>query len=295
LTGKVFVSCGTSSDEERDAASKVAVLLESKFGLQPYVAIDVQSLGDIMNITKELRSSDYYLFIDFIRHSTFTHQELALAHHFGFDKNTIALQQEGAHLTGFLRYVQSNPTRFKTIEELTEKVEALVRAKGWSPKFSRNLVVSPQLTSSGLVVYGDHTGQATHVSWRVKIENRRPDVAAENAVCILDSIRHPSGVCLPCPDRGYLKWVGHHDYERTILSEASEEVDVFAIRPQSPGLFLLSTLDVPRQPIVTDNGPFELNYKVFARDFSVLEFTLSVWHAPAPVTWENRTRVGLKV
>jgi len=73
-------------------------LLKDKFQLDSYIAFKVQSLNDIMTITKELRSSDYYLFIDFVRRPTksqylhislFTHQELALAHHLGF-KDMIA-------------------------------------------------------------------------------------------------------------------------------------------------------------------------------------------------------------
>lgn len=74
MTGKVFISCGMSSSEETEAALRVRDLLKNDFNLTPYVAITVQSIDDIMTITKELRSSGYYLFIDFTRHSTFTHQ-----------------------------------------------------------------------------------------------------------------------------------------------------------------------------------------------------------------------------
>jgi hypothetical protein len=69
LTGKVFVSCGQKEEEEREAADRVCELLKNEFKLTPYVAIRVQSLDDIMIITKELRSSDYFLFIDFNRYS----------------------------------------------------------------------------------------------------------------------------------------------------------------------------------------------------------------------------------
>jgi len=61
LTGKVFISCGMASSGEQKAALLVRDLLKNKFGLTPYVAITVQSLDDVMTITKELRSSDYYL------------------------------------------------------------------------------------------------------------------------------------------------------------------------------------------------------------------------------------------
>jgi hypothetical protein len=280
LTGKVFISCGMHLAEEREAALRVRDLLKSdKFNLTPYVAITVQSFDDIMSITEKLRSSDYYLFIDFKRESMFTHQEFALAHHLGFGRNMIALRERGAcdPPRGFLYYVLSNPEWFSTSDELMEKVENLVSDKGWSPNYSRNLVVNPVLGHSGGVPYGDHTGVVFHESWKVKIENRRPDVAAVGTVCILDSIVHSSGDRRPCGDRGYLKWVGHSGYERTLLPQSSEEVDVFAVRRDTKGLFLLSTLDVtPRQPIVIENGNYELTYKVFARDFPLLEFSPSI-------------------
>jgi hypothetical protein len=298
LAGKVFISAGTNLPQEKDAVQKVKTLLESaEFNLQTYVAINVQSLGDIMNITTELRDADYYLFIDFKRHSTFTHQELALAHHLGYGGNIIALQENDAALTGFLRYVQSNPETFANTTELLEKLKTLVKTKGWISTYSRNLVLDSSLRRSGLFTYGDHTGQALMEVWHARIENRRNDAAAVGAVCMLDSIRFPSGTIQPCGDHGYLKWAGHRDYERTILPKTSEEVALCAIRPETPGLFLLSTRDsIPREAIVTDNGRYELNYKVFARDFPLLEFTVTFdlrWHAPTPVNWQNDSEASL--
>jgi hypothetical protein len=108
VTGKVFISSGMHLTKERDAVAAIAKLLKTNFNLKPYVAINVQSLGDIMHITEELRSSDYYLFIDFKRDSLFSHQELALAHNLGFGSDVIALAEKGTKLRGFLRYVQSN-------------------------------------------------------------------------------------------------------------------------------------------------------------------------------------------
>jgi hypothetical protein len=300
MTGKVFISCGQAEANEKAAAASVLELLRTKFNLTPYLAIQVQSLDDIMIITDELRSSDYFLFIDFNRLSVFTHQELALAHHLGFGGDIIALRQGGASdMQGFMRYVLSNPTRFDTTDELLEQVKRLVQTKGWNSRYSRNLVVGPTLTRSGAVHYVDHTGQSVQESWRVKIENHRPDTAALGVVCVLDTIRFPSGENYPSADRGYLKWVGHQGYERTILPQTSEEVDVFAIRRDQPGIFLLSTLDVvPRQAIATENGAYELNYKVFARDFPLLRFKVRVslqWQPTTPITWTHRSDASLKV
>ena len=130
MTGKVFVSCGMHLPEEREAALRVRELLKSQFNLTAYVAITVQSFDDIMTITKELRSSDYYLFIDFKRQSLFAHQELALAHHLGFGGNLIASRETGAgDPRGFQRYVLSNPALFNSTDELLKQVKNSYRIK----------------------------------------------------------------------------------------------------------------------------------------------------------------------
>lgn len=297
LTGKVFVSCGQAEASEKEAAGKVSELLKAELKLDTYLAFRIQSLHDIMRITDQLRICDYFLFIDFKRLSVFTHQELALAHHLGFGGDIIALRQNGAgEMQGFLRYVLSNPTPFETTDELLANVRELVRAKGWNCRYSRNLVVNSVLGRSTPVSYVDQTGASIHELWRAKIENHRPDTAAVGVICILDFIRLPSGENLPSRDRGYLKWVGHKDYERTILPESAEQVDIFAVQIDRPGIFLLSSLDAAREPMVTENGDYELNYLLFARDFPVRKFTVKVhlhWQPTVPIVWANQTQAEL--
>lgn len=291
MAGKVFVSCG-QAHSERTAAAAVGQVLRDEFALTPYIAVGVQSLGDIMAITSELRSSDYYLFIDFARPdshvpvSLFTHQELALAHHLGFREQVIALKQRGTPLEGFLKYVQANAEEFHTVDDLVAAVRRLVQANGWHPTYSRNLVATS--IQSVTCAYGDHTGSALENVWQVRIENRRPDVAAVSAVCILDSIRDSSGVEVACMDRASLKWAGQIGYERTILPCDFGLVDVLAIRAKRSGIFLHSSRDTPRDPIVEPDGDYLLRFKVFAREFPLLEFEVLVhlrWQPPSPGTW----------
>lgn len=304
MPGKVFVSCGQRPPKETKVAEAVGRLLCEKFRLKPYLAFRVQSLGDIMAITNELRRSDYYLLLDFRRRhkvpedlpcSLFTHQELALAHHLGFREQIIALQQKGAPLEGFLRYVQSNPTSFTTTSDLLKKLNILIEEKGWNANYSRNLVVAG-LTKSDPFTYRDHTGSSKNVAWTARIENRRPDVAAVGVVCILDMINGD-----PCGDRTYLKWADQSSYEPTILPHDFGQVALFTSRPDKPGLFLQSLHDhSPREPIVRDNGDYDLAFKVFARDFPLLQFEVTVhlrWQPSAEISsteWETQTEAELK-
>ncbi|MBN1827273.1 MAG: hypothetical protein JW958_13525 [Candidatus Eisenbacteria bacterium] len=300
MPGKVFISCGQRPPDERTHAEAVRRLLTEEFHLNPYLAFKVQSLSDILTITNELRTSDYYLFIDFVRRqsspndlpmSLFTHQELAVAHQLGFRDEMIALQERGALLEGYLRYVLGNPEQFGNQDELLEAVRRLVREKGWGPAFSRNLVVAGHEDVS--CVYTDHTGTATQRVWQIRIENRRNDRAALRTVCILDSLRDCEEREIVCADRAYLKWAGQAGYERTILPQDFGLIDAFAIRADRPGLFLHSLRDTPREPIVTDEGDYVLRFKLFADAFPIVLFEVhfSLRWRPATTDWRTASEL----
>ena len=304
MTGKVFVSCGQRPPDERRIALAVKDLLEREFGLTIYLAFKVQSLDDIMTITNELRSSDYYLFIDFIRRpdlphdlpvSLFTHQELSLAYHLGF-RDIIAFQQKGAPLEGFVRYVLSNPETFADQHDLLDKLRVLVSEKGWSKAFSRNLVVE-EVGFTPPIQYRDHTGAFLEYVWQVRVCNRRPDSAAVGTVCILNYIRTPNRRKLESPDRSYLKWAGQAGYERTILPDDFGDIDLFSLHADRPGVFLHSLRDTPREPILTDDGEYELFYKLFSQGFPLVEFSVKLdlkWTQLTVAQWDNRSRALLQ-
>jgi hypothetical protein len=301
VVGRVFISCG-QRESERATAEKIRNLLRENFSLDSYLAFKVQGLMDIMKITDELKASDYYLFVDFLREgkddipcSLFTHQELALAHHVGF-RDIIAIQQDGAPLEGFLKYVLSNPEHFSSEEDLLQKVNLLVRERGWNKNFSRNLVLEEVKKVENALTYIDHTGERTEFVWQAKVVNRRPDVAAVNAVCILDSIVHPDGSTHRSNDRSYLKWAGVlQGYNRTILPEDSALLDVFCIRGDRSGLFLHSALDTMRLPVLETNGIYKLNYKLFSEGFPLLPFSVEVIFHTSDINtfWQNPTEAHL--
>ena len=67
MVGRFFISCGQRPPREKNIAEKVGKLLKEKFDLEYYLAFQIHGLNHIMKITDELRTSDYYLFIDFHR------------------------------------------------------------------------------------------------------------------------------------------------------------------------------------------------------------------------------------
>lgn len=304
MAGKVFVSCGQRPPDETRIAQEVKQILSAEFSLTPYLAFKIQSLSDIMTITNELRTSDYYLFIDFLRRpgraedlavSLFTHQELALAHNLGFT-DIIAFQQKDCPFEGFIKYVLSNPEPFDSEAELFYKIRQTVRAKGWSKDFSRNLVLS-EIGFCGPVKYTDDSGTFVERTWLARVENRRPDAAAAGSVCILDYIiRYSDGKRIDSPDRSYLKWAGQKGYDRTILPKDHGDIDIFSIHADKPGIFLHSLADVPRQAILDENGTYALFFKLFSQGFPLVEFSVEVdlkWAPPAPPDWVNSSTAKL--
>lgn len=303
MPGKVFISCGQKTPRERKIARRLAGLLKKNFHLDPYLAFEIQSMDDIMKITDELKSADYYLFVDFFRKrkddvpvSLFTHQELALAHHLKF-KEFIAFQEHGCPSEGFIRYVLSNPDTFESEDDLLQRVEDAIKKRGWVKTYSRNLVVSG-INCQGPFIYRDHTGQHLQYIWHAKIENRRSDTASINTVCILDSIEYPNGRKIVSEDRGYLKWATlYQGYQQIILSNDSAEVDIFAIYADKPGVFLHSSRDIfERTPIITDNGNYKLHYKIFSVGLPQFSFSVNVNYKhskPQKNKWKNITKAKL--
>jgi hypothetical protein len=113
--------------------------------------------------------------------------------------------------------------------------------------------------------------------WSVKVCNRRPDVAAVRAVCILDRIENTIGQSEPSPDRSYLKWSGQNGYDSTIFPEDFGVVNILSVQRIERGAFLLSARDAfPRIPVLTAHGEYLLHFKIFSERVPMLRFAIPV-------------------
>jgi hypothetical protein len=289
MPGKIFISCGQNSEEERKIATEIKAWLEEPArGYSAYIAIEAQNLYDINSaIVKELILSDYYIFIDFrreligwkklflreFRGSLFSHQELALAYNLGFDK-VIFLQEDGVSSEGFLKYIQSNSRPFKKRNQILKLIQEEVRNKKWSPLYSRHLIVGGIIKISSPILYRDHTGSRNVYIYECMVENNRQDRAAMNTLAILKSIEGPNGQAIP-PDTSYLKWAGQIGYSRTIFPLSSANFCLLQIDCNNLlSVYLQSAADIlPRSPIISGQaGNYKLTYQVFAENFPMLEF-----------------------
>jgi hypothetical protein len=282
MRAKVFISCG-QRDAERDTARLVAQWL-SKQGFEPYVAIEAQGIQDVNSgIIRELRRSDYYIFIDFRRErlpndqskpvyrgSLFSHQELAIVCGLQFE-HTIFFRQSAVQLEGLAKYMASNATVFNRPNEVPALVAEAVQRREWNPRYSRNLVVDKLHFPPKPWSYADMSGRFLHVD----IQNRRRDTGAGETVARLAAITLGSGTRKPSPNPSPLKVTGQWmAYKQTIWPRSHGAFDLLCVHAKvGYRVYLNSALDVAPRPILLEQrGEHFLEYEVFARGFDVRRF-----------------------
>jgi len=298
VPGRVFISCGQATASERDVARRIESWFHER-NFNPYVAIQVQSLADINSgIVDELKSSDFYIFIDCRRErlvpteglinplraypyrgSLFTNQELAIVFLLRFE-NVIFLRQEGVELNGLMRYMGSNATVFSDLEDVPRLVAEHALARNWQASFTRHLALGETRWSDHLM-YRDQTGQRVVRVFYVDIHNHRDDIGAVNAIARLQRVMPETELHL---DRSPLKTTGQPGYSQVIWPLSHAAWDFLAVDIDQPGyVFLNSALDsVPRNPVISKPGHYTLSYEVFAENFPVLRFQVNLAVASNP-------------
>lgn len=291
MTGKVFISCGQRTSEETTIAEKLKAWLDAR-GFNAYVARVAQSIEDVNSgIIKELKNSDFFIFIDFRREeiikqkgekinrgSLFTNQELAIAYYLGFEK-VLFFQQIDIKREGFLRYIAANPTPFENNNELFEKIKAEVEKRDdWKSTYTRHLIPA-NLNWGGEVSFTDHMQNnfPNCKALQIDIKNKRNDIASFNTVARLEYIER-NGIKNPCGDRSTLKVNGQPGFSQVIWPENHGAFDLLLMDKRNPSeMYLNSALDLrPKQPIISGNGIYSLYYSVLGENFPVLNFKVEI-------------------
>jgi len=292
MAGKVFISCGQSNSSERQVATQLSDWFLSQ-GYNPYVAIQTQSILEVnAGIIRELKSSDFYLFInfrrekirhrrflpsrkDFFRGSVFTNQELAIAYAMGFD-NMLFVNQIGVRRDGLFGYIGVNTPEFDDYDQVLPIVQTAVTSAGWRPLYSRNLICQ-NIHWGDHVIYRDNTGARNVKVLHIDILNNRPDQGATNTVARLKSIT-TNGITTIAQDRSHLKCSGSPVYSNTIWPNDHIAFDLLSIDLNNQSnIYLHSALDVfPRVPLITMTGTYVLEYEIFAESFPPISVSVSL-------------------
>lgn len=275
---RIFVSCGQHSAAERKAANAIRSRLR-RLGFDVYVAVSVQSIEDVNSgILRQLKLSDYYVFIDFAREkiedkargSLFTHQELAIAYLLGFER-VLFFQQAGLRLEGLLRYMGSNATIFEQPTDLPTLIVNAFRDREWRPDYSRHLSLVR------LRWCDPYPGEGFGKFLCTDIENRRHDAAAFQTAVRLLRIETNKGIS-PSPVRSQLRVTGSSVFEQTIWPRDHGAFDLLVIDCMDKTRVCIdSTLDISFAPTLFHGvGKYALHYAVIARDFPIHQFTVEL-------------------
>lgn len=283
MRAKVFISCGQGCEEERKVARQLGAWFESA-GYQPYVAIEVQSILDLnAGIIGELKTSDYYIFINFCRErvtaldgsqfsrgSLYTNQELAIAYALGFD-HMLLMNQRGTKPEGVFKFIVTNIPEFDEHSEILSRVQEAVGKAGWRPDYTRQLVAG-RLRLAEPVRYVGDTCPRDIRTLHLDIRNERPDMGAMGCVARLARWGIHGQPLRVSEDRSLLKATGLPGFSHTIWPRSHCAFDLLGILMKTQrDVFLNSALDVhPRQPIISGPGNYHLEYEVFSQGFPPL-------------------------
>ena len=287
MPAKVFISCGQGSLEERKVAQQLGDWFKSKC-FNPYVAIEVQSILDLnAGIIGELKTSDYYLFVNFRREivtsnagnqfyrgSLYTNQELAIAYALGFD-HMLLVNQKSSEKEGVFKFIVTNIPEFDAHADVLQLVQNAVQKAGWQHDYTRQLAAANLRLADPVHYVGDSTPRDIR-TLHVDIQNRRPDLGAVGCVARLVRFGLHGQTLNPAPDRSLLKVTGLPGYEQTIWPMSHGAFDLFGILFRSRRhVFLNSALDVhPRQPIIDTPGNYHFEFEVFSQGFPPLNINV---------------------
>jgi hypothetical protein len=267
---KVFISCGQSPTEERAARDIKAWFKTEEF--RPYLAIEVNNISDLnKQIIEELKSSDYFVFINFARFSVYANQELAIAISLGFGGRMILFNQRGAKREGIFGFMICND-EFDTPAEVVGLIEKWVRSEHWDNSSSRHLGVENVRIVDRLVPYqdeGQHQPRRLLYIAHIDVVNSRPDIDALDCAMRLVKIESPSQGERPSADRSPLKATGISGaYAQKIERDSFGTFDLFGIDAKSyPDTYLLSNSDVKQSAIISTREKHILTYEISASGF----------------------------
>jgi hypothetical protein len=266
---RVFVSCGQdkASDEVRIVAAIATEL--KQIGFEPWIAVENQTLSGIQEfVFNALKNSEYFIFVDFNRHSLFSHQELAIASFLGLE--LLAFRESETRLEGLLAFLGANAKTFNDRTSLpglvADTVRHLVETGQWSVDWR-----------SELVLERDPAKPFDDADWKngdrgryfqITVKNRhRSNVARDCSAYLEKATRLDPRESIPL-NTFELKWDGFMAPYANVLPLQSRRFDGGCVAHSRPGqlLFLSPFADADKAPHMT-MGRYELTYVVLSSNF----------------------------
>lgn len=292
LRAKIFISCGqTKSSIEEEIAIKIKEILWNE-GFDPYLAVVKQHPRSIReNIFNELKTSEYFLFIDFKREkiiektrggkneqkkeyrgSLFCHQELAIASF--LEIPFIAFQQRGVkEYDGISGYLQWSPVPFDDPKELPELISNKIKKKigegEWMTNWKNQLIIkrnSGEFEDAKDVRFGSPPFARYY---HLEVHNLNPHRQAINCYGFLEKIVNLNTRKTITPRTIELKWGGYILPDATILPNSQRHLDAFFVLHKEPNKIRFNFLtDSDYYRLMLDEpDEYELTFRVISDNF----------------------------
>lgn len=247
LKAKVFISCGQrKGTEELEIAHKIANIL-IKAGFDPYIAVEEQTLKGLKeNIFKQLETSEYIVFIDFLREeirsgkqetfrrgSLFSHQELAIASY--LNKQLMSFQEEGIKYDdGLMRFLQGNSITFNNRDELPAMVDDRLKKLDWNPEWKNQLSLKTSPSNFADATIGPENQMCRF--FHIDVDNLNPIKAALNCYGYIEKIINLDDKAEIKFEMSELKWKGYTFPNVIIGPKRTRKLDAFWVYHQEPNI-----------------------------------------------------------
>jgi hypothetical protein len=291
---RIFISCGQrKKTDEAELAQRIAKQLNDDFKgeFDPYVAVLEQSVRGLKeNIFNQLKTSEYFLFVDFKREfvvdswwkgilsslrimprsyrgSLFTHQELAIASY--LELETIAFHEEGIPETDGMRGVmQLNSEGFVDRRKLPEIISARVKER-WAFGWKNELTIDLSPESGG--------GVPQHF-YHLKVQNRHRTKIARDCCVFVEKVEDTRTKEVKTFETLPLKWSGSVLPTSTILAGGLRRFDAFEIHQQhAPRIFFVGYTDSGEfRPEIQTAGIHRVTYAVISSNFETVRITVEI-------------------
>lgn len=292
---RVFISCG-QNDPELEKADRIAAVLWD-LGYCPHVARRSRSPDGLKEaIFRRLRSSEYFLLIDFpretvsfqgsdasdpeiaVRGSLFSHQELAVA--IFLDLKILPIQHESVGREGMLGVVQGNAAQSTDSSDLSSIVREEIQRTGWRCDWRNELQVEPVPERSGPVVH-PQVGECYY--FHLNLKNLHYATTATDIRVFAERVKSPGGSEWRALPPVELKNRYLRSESGTIVPKQTRQIDaaiVPLLHPQIAvigfNLFIVDAQEIATHYQLQGQGEHIIEFTVHSREFRSNRFQMAL-------------------
>lgn len=276
-------------------------------GFHPYLAIEVHSpSGLATGIYEHLRTSEYFLFVDFARDrlgrssrargSLFSNQELAIASYLSLD-SLYFVDSRIARREGILGAIQGNPIEFDELRSLPRLISRNLREAKWDCDSRLELRVEPLpgVPSDARIGRTNRGAPILARFWQFRIRNLHPRIVATDCRIQVVDIRGPGAVAASGPLEA--KFAGITWPTVAVPPLSTRQFDALIVPhsdPRKASLGVMNPVYVDsertlREHSVGGSGDYEADILVLSREFRPvrgrIEFHLGTSLADVRLRW----------